>query len=159
MLSFIKDDLAKVGIRIVPEPVEFRTLVSHVREDHRYDAVLLGFSSAVPPDPGMSGNVYRSAGATHWWNALQSTPATPAEARIDSLFARNIGTLDAAERHRTTSEMARILNDEVFIVWLPSPVMKVPVRDAFGNVHPTPIPHRLLWNIDRVYRKPPHPGV
>ncbi len=159
MLDFIRDDLGKVGIRMIPEPAEFRTLVSHVREDHRYQAVLLGFSSAVPPDPGMAANVYRSDGATHWWAPSQRVPATPAEARLDSLFERNIGTLDDAVRRRTTAEMARIINDEGFVVWLPSPVMKLPVRDGFGNLQPSPIPHRLLWNIDRVFQKTPHHGV
>jgi hypothetical protein len=28
------------------------------------------------------------------------------------------------------------------------------VSSRFGNVQPTIIPHRILWNIDRVYRRP-----
>ena len=159
MTNFIKDDLAKVGVRVVPAPVEFRALVNNVREDHQYEAALLGFSTAIPPDPGMSGNVYRSAGATHWWNSMQPRPETEAEARIDELFARNVGTLDVAERHRTAAEIGRIWNEQALTVWLPSVVMKLPVSDRFGNVHPTPIPHRLLWNIDRVYVKPPARGA
>jgi hypothetical protein len=27
------------------------------------------------------------------------------------------------------------------------------VRDGFGNVQPVALPHRLLWNIDRVFVK------
>jgi hypothetical protein len=28
------------------------------------------------------------------------------------------------------------------------------VRDRFGNVHPTILPQRLLWNIQTVFVKP-----
>ena len=32
------------------------------------------------------------------------------------------------------------------------------LRNRFGNAQPSVIPHRLLWNIDRVYVKTPRPG-
>jgi len=30
-------------------------------------------------------------------------------------------------------------------------MMKLPVRNGFGNLQPVALPHRLLWNIDRVF--------
>ena len=35
MANFIKDDLAKVGIRVSPAPLEFNTLIANLREDVR----------------------------------------------------------------------------------------------------------------------------
>jgi hypothetical protein len=35
--------------------------------------------------------------------------------------------------------------------------MKLPVRNKFGNVRPSVIPHRILWNIEQVFVKP-HAG-
>jgi peptide/nickel transport system substrate-binding protein len=154
-LNFIKDDLARVGIRCVPQPTELRALVSNLREDYDYEAALLGFGSAVPPDPGMGGNIYRSRGLTHFWNILQSRPATPAEARMDALFDDVVGSTDLAVRKRAYGEIARLWNDQTFTIWLPVQKIKVPVREAFGNVHPTVIPHRVLWNIERVFARHP----
>src|SRR6185295_16393906 len=71
MANFIRDDLAKVGIKVTLTPVDFNTLISNLRDDFQYDAILLGLSGASPPDPGMSQNVWRSSGLTHNWNIRQ----------------------------------------------------------------------------------------
>jgi len=116
--------------------------------------VLLGFQSGTPPDPGMSQNVYRSSGMTHYWNVRQPKPETPIEARIDELVEANVTTMDMAERKRTFGEIQRLVNEECYLIWLPAIVYKVPIRNRFGNVHPTVIPHRIIWNIDKVFVKP-----
>jgi len=38
-------------------------------------------------------------------------------------------------------------------VWLPTQIIKIPVRNHFGNVRPSVIPHRILWNIEQVFAK------
>ena len=158
MANFIKDDLAKVGIKCIPTGVDFNTLITNLREDFQYDAVLLGLQSAVPPDPGMGQNVWRSSGLTHYWNIKQPKPETPAEARIDQLMTANVGTIDMAERHRTWNEIQKIVNDECFVIWMPTINAKLPVHNKFGNLQPSVIPHRLLWNIDRVFAKASKPA-
>ncbi len=45
-----------------------------MREDFDYDAILAGLGAAVPPDPAMCGNFYRSSGLSHFWNVRQSAP-------------------------------------------------------------------------------------
>ncbi len=152
--NFIKDDLAKVGIRVVPNGVEFNTLIVNLREDFEYEAILLGLQSGVPPDPGMGQNVYKSSGLTHYWNIKQPKPETPAEAEIDRLVEANVGTFDIAERKRTWKEIQNIINENCWVVWLPTVNVKLPIRNRFGNLDPSIIPHRILWNIDRVYLKP-----
>ena len=153
ILNFIRDDLAKVGIQCTPSPLDFNTLLNNVRVSFDYDACLLGGSGGVPPDPGMVQNVWRSSGATHYWHVKEPKPDTPAEAEIDRLVAANVATTDLAERKRTWDRLATIVNEQTFVVWIPSTRLKVPVRNRFGNVQPTVIPHRLLWNIDRVFVK------
>ena len=115
------------------------------------DAILLGLQSATPPDPGMGQNVWKSSGLTHYWNIKQPKPETETEAKIDQLMEQNVTTIDMAERHRTWTEMQNLLNEQCFVEWLPSIIYKVPIRNRFGNVHPTAIPHRIIWNIDRVF--------
>jgi len=128
-----------------------------MRQDFQYDAVLLGLGSATPPDPGMTQNVWRSSGLTHYWNIKQPTPETPTEAKLNELMDANVTTLDMAERKRTWTEMQNLFNEQCYFVWLPSIVFKVPIRNRFGNVHPTIIPHRILWNIDRVFDRTSKP--
>jgi peptide/nickel transport system substrate-binding protein len=154
LANFIKDDLAKVGIKVTLNPADFNTLITNFREDFQYESALLGLQSGVPPDPGMGMNVWLSSGLTHYWNIKQPRPETEAEAKIDALMARNTATTDMAERLATWQEVEKIINEETFIVWLPTLKAKIPIRNKFGNLEPTVIPHRIIWNIERIYVKP-----
>ncbi len=153
MANFIRDDLAKVGIRVTLTPVDFNTLVTNIREDKQYEVALLGLQSGVPPDPGMGQNVWRSSGLTHYWNIQQPKPETPEEARIDQLMDVVVGTPDIPARQAAWKEVQNIVNEQGWIVWLPTLTAKLPLSNRFGNVQPSVIPHRLIWNIDRVFLK------
>jgi len=76
---------------------------------------------------------------------------------VDALMEANVTTLDMAERKRTWAEIQSSINEECFVIWLPSMIYKVPIRNNFGNVHPTVIPHRIIWNIDQVFSKAAKP--
>jgi ABC-type transport system substrate-binding protein len=106
----------------------------------------------------MSQNTYRSSGLTHYWNIKQPRPETPEEAEIDSLMTLNVSTNDMAVRKNTLRSIQTLMNEQCWFVWLPTQIQKMPVRNRFGNLHPSAIPHRLLWNIDRVYEKAPKSG-
>lgn len=151
MANFVRDDLAKVGIRVTLTPVDFNTLITNLRDDFQYEAALLGLQTGVPPDPGMGQNVWRSSGLTHWWNARQPKPETPEEARIDQLMDVIVGNPDHAARLAAWQEVQNIVNEQAWLIWLPTQVAKLPLSNRFGNLQPSVIPHRLLWNIDRVF--------
>lgn len=157
MATLIQDDLAQVGIKLVPSGLDFNTLVTKTRADQDYDACLLGLGSAVPADPGMGANFWKSTGGTHYWNMKQpeGKPDTPAEQRINEAFARNVGTPDLAARKAAYHDMAQILNDEAFVIFLPTQLMRIPVSSRFGNVHPSPMPHRILWNSQEIFQSRP----
>ena len=154
MANFVRDDLARVGIRCDVAAVDYNSLLVNLREDFDYDAILAGLGAAVPPDPAMCGNFYRSSGATHFWNVRQMGPETAAEARVDSLFGRLLLPGTTAERRRLSSLMDRTINEECWLVWLPVMKVELPVRDRFGNLAPGLLPHRVLWNIETVFVKP-----
>ncbi len=153
MGNFVKDDLAKVGIKVTLVPLDFNTLVTNLRENFDYDAVLIGLESAVPPDPAMGGNVWKSSGRTHYWNTNQPRPETPQEARIDRLMDVLASETDHEKRKDAWREIANTVNDQCWIEWLPTVILKIPVSDRFGNAAPSAIPHRLLWNIEQLYVK------
>jgi peptide/nickel transport system substrate-binding protein len=153
MANFIRDDLAKVGIRVTLVPVDFNTLISNMRDDLQYDAVLLGFQTGVPPDPAMGQNVWRSSGRSHNWNISQLKPETPEEAKIDALMDIIVSSPDLGVRKQAWKDIQNIVNEQAWFIWLPTINAKLPVSNRFANLTPSVIPHRLIWNIDQVYVK------
>ena len=149
--SFLKADLAKVGVKLEPAGVDFNTLVTRTRSDFQYDACMLGLGSAVPSIPAMGGNFYKSSGLTHYWHVKQVTPGTPEERRMDELFERILSTPDPQQVRGLYHDLSQTLNDAAFVIWLPVQRMRIPVKNRFGNVQPSPMPHRILWNADRIF--------
>lgn len=153
MMNFIKADLAKVGINVITAPVDFNTLITNLRSDFQYEAMLLGLQSGVPPDPTMMQNVWRSTGLTHSWFLTQTKPDTPQEARIDQLMDVIVAAHDIGERKKAYHEVETIANEMAWITWLPVRVQKIPVSNRFGNLQPSILRHRILWNSDSIYVK------
>ena len=154
LANFVRDDLARIGIQVTLAPLDPNTMVASIQDTYDYDAALGGLGSVIPPDPGMGANFYRSSGATHFWNARQVTPETAGEAKLDSLFEAIESTTQLAVRRRLSAEMDQVIGDQCWVIWLPVNDVKVPVRNRFGNVAPSSIRHRLLWNIETIYVKP-----
>ncbi len=155
MANFMRDDLARIGVRMTLTPIDFNTLITNMTRDFQYEAILLGFQSSVPPTPFGGQNVWRSSGESHNWFVRQQKPATPMEARIDRALDEMLTTQDLAIQHERWKEIQNIINDQAWFIWLPIPTIKVPVSNRFGNTHPSVMAHRILWNIDRVFLKPP----
>jgi peptide/nickel transport system substrate-binding protein len=155
MANFIRDDLAKVGVRMILTPIDFNTLIANLRNDFQYDAILLGFQSSVPPTPFGGQNVWRSSGESHQWFIRQQKPATPDEARIDRALDEMLTSQDRQVQKTRWKDIQNTINDQAWFIWLPIQTIKLPVSDRFGNVHPSVMAHRTLWNIDRLYVKPP----
>ena len=93
-------DLRKVGIQVNFKPIIFNDLVTSLRDSHRWDMILLGWGSGVPPDPANGKNITLSSGRLHAWNPQQPKPATPWESRIDSLMAMMDEELDDTVRKK-----------------------------------------------------------
>ena len=153
MGNFIKDDLAKVGIKLTLAPMDFNTIIVNIRNDFQYDAVLLGLQSGVPPDPGLMQNVWRSSGGTHQWFMREQKPDTPEEARIDHLMDTIVTDPDLEVRRRAYKEVETIANQQGWIIWLPVRRQKIPISNRFGNLEPSILRHRILWNMDRIFVK------
>jgi peptide/nickel transport system substrate-binding protein len=151
--NFIRDDLSKVGIRVILSPIDFNSVITNLRSDLQFEAILLGSQSGVPPDPANAQNLLRSSGISHYFFVRQQKPATPEEARIDQLLDKLVTTIDAGERKASWKEIQTIWNEQGWFVWLPILNVKVPVSDRFGNVQPSVMAHRILWNIEQVYVK------
>lgn len=154
MGNFIRDDLAKVGIKMALTPIDFNTLITNMHQDFQYDAILLGFQSGVPPSPHNGQNVYRSAGESHNWFVRQQTPATPEEASIDRLLDELLTNQDLRAQKAAMKAIENTMNEQSWFIWLPILKIKLPVSTRFGNLQPSIMAHRIIWNIERVFVKP-----
>ncbi len=151
--NFVRDDLSKVGIRVILTPIDFNSLITNIRSDLQFEAVLMGSQPGVPPDPANAQNLLRSSGLSHYFFVKQQKPASPEEARIDQLVDTLVTTLDMGERKAAWKEIQTIWNEQGWFVWMPILNVKLPVSDRFGNVQPSVMAHRILWNIEQVYVK------
>ena len=153
MSVLIQDDLKKLGITLVYQPVDFNALVDKINNTYDYDAILLGLGGG-GTDPSSSMNVLQSSGFTHQWFPRQKTPATEWEARIDFLMNAQLKTLDFAERKKFFDEVQQILSEQVPMIYTTTPFSYAAVRSDLGNLRPTVLSsYRVTWNAEELYFK------
>jgi peptide/nickel transport system substrate-binding protein len=149
--TIVTEDLGKVGIRVNFQPLEFNTLITRIRSDYQYEAILLGLAGATPPDPFLSGNVYRSSGLTHNWNPRQPTPDTPAEAEMDRLMDVVVGEPDYAKRKAAFDRVQEIMGENQFCIYLVNRNLYLGVRDRVKNTRESIIRQHLTWNVQELW--------
>jgi peptide/nickel transport system substrate-binding protein len=159
LLTMLQADFKKIGVKLTPKPVDFNDLVSHIQQDFQYEAVLLGLNSGVPPDPGLSLNVWKSSGFTHFWYVQQPKPSTPWEAHIDTLMDRMVTEFDQDKRRAAFNEVQELVTQQCVFIYLPSQEQYVVYRNKFGNIRPTTIPPFLMWNAREIFLKAGRPAT
>ena len=56
-------------------------------------------------------------------------------------------------RQKAYKEVETIANRMAWMTWLPVRVQKIPVSNRFGNLQPSVLRHRILWNSYNIYVK------
>lgn len=150
--TIIVDSLKAIGIDARLSMMDFNMLVAKLADTYEYEACLLGLTGGIEPVGGM--NFYLSSGRTHEWYPSQPTPATPAEAKIDELMNKYLKEPVFEKQREYIFEVQRILAEEQFMIYTVSPYVYVAVRNKFGNIKPTVLRHRILWNCEEIFVKP-----
>lgn len=148
--NIIKDDLAKIGVKMTFSPIEFNTLVVKIDSEYSYECCLLGVGGG-DPDPSAGTHIWLSSGRMHQWFPNQTTPATAWEARIDKLMNLQATTLDRDARKAYFDKIQYIISDQAPYVYLVIPRVFVAASAKFENLTPTVLEHRLLWNIEEAW--------
>lgn len=151
--NLLRTDLAKLGIEISLSPIPMNSVSGNLNKDYDYDAILLGWGSAVPPDPVMSKSVMLSSGQSHNWNPMQPTPQTAWEKRIDELMMQNQSTLDKNERRKIWFEVLNIWGEELPEIMILAPNINVAIKNNFGNVKPIALRPYFDYNSQEIYDK------
>jgi peptide/nickel transport system substrate-binding protein len=150
----IQEDLRKLGIKVVFQPIEFNTLISKIDDTRDYECVLLGFAPGTSPDPSGGMNIVKSDGFTHEWFPRQKTPSTDWEARLDQLMDAQMTTLNYEERKKDYDEVQAILAEQQPMIFTVTPMYYAAIRSDIGNVRASPLTfYRVTWNADELYFK------
>jgi peptide/nickel transport system substrate-binding protein len=134
--NMIKEDLEKLGIKVVFNPIDFNALVRRLTTPpYQWEAVIIGLTGSL--DPHFGRNVWHSSGTLHMWNPRQKTPATAWEKEVDELFDRASSVLNREERIGLYRQAYRIIVREQPLIFLATPKSMVGARDKFENYFPT----------------------
>jgi peptide/nickel transport system substrate-binding protein len=149
----IQEDLKRLGIQLIFQPLDFNLLVNKYTVTFDYDCILMGWAGG-PPDPVYEMNVLKSSGFSHEWFPRQKVPSTEWEARIDYLMNAQVKTLDHAERKKYYDEVQQILSEQMPMIPTISMQAFSAVRSDIGNVRGTTLdPNKLTWNLEELYYK------
>jgi peptide/nickel transport system substrate-binding protein len=151
--TVISENLKDVGIRVNFQPLEFNTLITRLREDYQYEAILLGLTSGVPPDPALSTNVYRSSGLTHNWYPKQKSPATPAEAEIDRLMNVVVQERDFAKRKQAFDRVQELVCENQFCIYVVNRNLYIGMRTRVQGARPSVLRPHGTWNLQDLWVK------
>ena len=142
----------KIGINMIFSPIEFNTLITKIDAEYDFECCLLGLTSG-DPDPSSGMSVWLSSGRMHQWYPGQQSPSTSWEARVDTLMNLQISTLDMKKRKAYYDEVQYIISDMVPYIYLVIPDVFIAAKNKIGNLNPTIMRHRILWNSDELYIK------
>jgi peptide/nickel transport system substrate-binding protein len=149
----IREDLDKLGIKLVYVPIDYRALVERINGTFDYECALMGLGGG-GGDPASQINVLRSSEELHQWFPAQKTPSTDWEARIDSLMDAQMRTLDYAQRKKSFDEVQVILAEEQPMIYTVAPFACATIRPGVGNLRPAVLsPYHLTWNLEELYFK------
>jgi hypothetical protein len=72
---------------------------------------------------------------------------------MDRLMDEILTNQDLASQKRAWNEMDTILSEQSWLIHLPILKAKVPISNRFGNVQPSIMAHRILWNAEQLFVK------
>lgn len=149
--QLIVEDLKAVGLRFVVRTIDYRLLIEKITQTMDYECALMGLGGG-GVDPAAQLNVLRSSGELHQWFPRQATPATPWEARIDSLLNSLMRTTVYPERKAAFDEIQVIMAEELPMIYTVSPLAFGAHQSEILNMRPAVLsPYRLTWNIEELY--------
>jgi len=150
----VSDDLKKLGINVIYQPIEFNTLIDKLYNTGDYECAFSALGSGSVVDPSGSMNVLKSSGFTHDWFPRQKTPSTDWEARIDALMDAQLKTLDYQERKRDFDEVQEIMAEQQPLIFTVTPIYYAAIRPDIANTRPTALGgYRATWNVEELYYK------
>ncbi len=154
-MEFVRDQLAHVGVGLDVVPMDFGSVMQRWQKGD-YDAI---YHHIFPTDTDPASNLdwWLSRGSMHMWHPAQKAAATPWEAEIDALMARQAATLDTDERRRQFTEVQKIFLAHNPAIYFVAPHVLVATSTRVAPVTPAVTPPQVLWAADEIRVAPAAP--
>ena len=151
MSTMLKEQWAKLGIKLEPKVIEFNNLVGRVSGTRDWQTIILGLTGGDLLEPHGSANVFQSNGRLHLYDLRdpgdQFTPR-PWEAQIDRLITAATRYNQFEERAKYYYQMQEILWEQMPMIYLVSPQVFVAVSEDLANFTPTKLAG-YQYNLDQ----------
>jgi peptide/nickel transport system substrate-binding protein len=150
--AVVQEQLRKAGLIVDLVTVDPSALFQRWSQGD-YDSIYFA-AQASDTDPSLTPALWFSSGQFHFWNPLQSKPATEWERRIDDLMNQIAVTPDPAERHRLFAEVQRIYADEMPAISFVAPKVMIAISSRVVNPRPAAQIPQLLWSAETLAARP-----
>lgn len=150
--GFLRDALGRIGVQVDVVPLDLGSLMSRWGQGE-YDAIYHLFS-ATDIDPAGNLDFWLSSGSAHLWDPAQAHPATPWEARIDTLMEQQTRSLDPGERRRLFADVQRIFMQHLPAQSFASPHVHLATSTRVVNAWPAVQRPQLLWRAELLAARP-----
>jgi peptide/nickel transport system substrate-binding protein len=140
--TIIQGELAKIGIKVHIEAIEWSTFVNEFIDKRRFEAVILGWS--ISPDPDQYDIWYSKKTKEKEFNFVSySNP------EVDALLEEGRRTYDIAKRKRAYFRIQEILAEDLPYIFLYVPDATPIVSARFKGIKPSPI--GITYNFPKWY--------
>jgi len=142
--AMIREDLARVGLKVSLRPLEFNNLVVKLTSTGEWDAILIGLTGSI--DPHFGANVWLTEGMLQFWKR-GAKKYDGWEREIDAIFNAAMVEMDRNKRKKLYDQWQVIGARELPFVFTAIPKSIFAIRDRFENIQPSAI-GGPLHNID-----------
>lgn len=152
--SQIKQDLAKIGIRVDFQPISFNALVTKLSDSLDWEAHIIGFTAGLEPNGGAT--VWLLNGSLHAFNQqalagqepLEGWEAAEWEKRIADIYIKAAQEVDLDKRYELYEESQRLTQEYLPFIYLVNPLNLGAMRNTIQNVNYSGIVRPFdLWNV------------
>ncbi len=150
-LSQLKQDWARIGVEISTKPLNFNDLVHELEDGHRWELMVLGWGSGVPPDPLNGKNIILSSGRLHVWYPMQEQPENEWERKADAVIAKMDANPDEAARVPLWREYQKLHDEYMPIAYLYSQNAYAASRNRVHNLRPSVLRPQTWYNAEELW--------
>lgn len=152
----VRQDLAKIGIEVDYNPINFNVLIDKTNSSRDWDAHMIGFTGGIEPQ-GLA-NLWMTSGGSHSFNLTQQ-PGQPKiqgyvandwEKEIDRLFIQGARELDREKRKKIYGEFQQLVQDQLPVIHLVNDSAIMAVRNRVEGLKYSGLPSWGLWNIQEL---------
>jgi peptide/nickel transport system substrate-binding protein len=152
--SQIKQDLAKIGIKVDFSPIAFNVLVDKLSNSLDWEAHLLGFTGGNEPH---APNIWYTDGNLHTFNQKPQAGQKPLEGQVFSEWEKKIAELnvkgsqelDIQKRQQIYAEAQQLVEEYLPFIYLVTPYSLAAVRNRFEGIEYSAL-GGAFWNIDQI---------